>query len=325
MKLQAAVSRILAGTIIFLGSQVYALTPAQVLVEKMSHSAKTLSYKGYFNYQRGQQDTGYKIVHWVQGDIEKQRLVFLDGAPFEIINDGHSLKCLHAGDVNSDIDAAHSVDANPVHVLSGSLDSIWENYDAAIAGSSRVAGREVTRVQLSPKDNHRYPYVFFVDNETGLMLKMAVLSLQGQLLERFHFVMIDYKGVTEADLKPQIKDFKMVNHAVIASESGGNPEQAWHLVWVPSGFKEEKAKMHDWSNRANNTQVYMFSDGLSAFSVFVEPVDADVGSDTSAQMGSTSAISHYAAFAGKMFLVTVVGEIPMMTAKQIALSIRPPA
>jgi sigma-E factor negative regulatory protein RseB len=327
MKLQSSVLK-MAGVSILMSvlmsvTQVYALTPAQELVEKMSLASKNLTYKGYFSYERGQQSSSYKIVHWVQGDTEKERLVFLDGKPLEIINDGHSLQCIHAGDIEHDIHLQQSVNANPVHVLHDSLDAVWKNYNAVIAGASRVGDRNVTRVDLQPKDQHRYPFVFFVDNETGLMMKMVVSNLQGQPLERFHFVVVDYDTVTEKDLMPQIKDFKRVNHSMASGVTDQESKKSWSLAWVPAGFEEEKTKMNNWSGEENDRQVFMFSDGLSAFSVFVEPFGDVVKGDTSTQMGSTSAVSHYAQFAGQMFLVTVVGEIPIMTAKQIALSVRP--
>lgn len=81
--------------------------------------------------------------------------------------------------------------------------------------------------------------------------------------------------------------------------------------------------MRIWKPQVQGQQVYMYSDGLSAFSVFVEPASADVKNDTSTQAGSTSVVSHYREVNGHMFLVTVVGEIPIMTARQIALSVEP--
>ncbi len=322
MKRLFSVFRMMCCGFIFFAAQAYSLTPAQDLVVKMSRSAKTLSYKGYFSYERGKQSTSYKIVHWVHDDIEKQRLVFLDGKPFEIINDGHSVQCIHAGDVQ-DANAIHSVSANPVAVLSTSLASIWENYNVEIAGTTRIADRQVTRVQLTPKDQHRYPFVFFVDDETGLMLKMIILNSQQQPLERFHFVTVEYSGVTESDLIPQIKDYKIANHVNPLTETHNANEKVWDIKWRPKGFVQEKSKMMNWGVDVVDQQVYMFSDGLSAFSIFVEPFEGEVKGDISSQVGSTSAISHYVQFSGKMFLVTVVGEIPIMTAKQIALSMRP--
>ena len=39
-----------------------------------------------------------QVFHMVDNGLEKQRLVFLDGESLEIVNDGHSLNCIHPGE-----------------------------------------------------------------------------------------------------------------------------------------------------------------------------------------------------------------------------------
>lgn len=303
-----------------------ALTPEQ-LVEKMTMSARNLSYKGLFTYERGQQASSYRIVHLADGIVEKQRLVFLDGPAMEIINNGHSLKCLHSGDADVQhigLMGGEKLGFNPADMGEKALSSVWQNYVATHGGSARVAGRATTRIQLNPKDHHRYPFVFFVDDETGLMLKMLVLDSQGQLLERFHFVQVEIGSVTEQDLAPEISGYVEVEHSPAdQAGSSSNSDSGWRLAWIPDGFRQEKTRMKPLSPQARGQQVYMYADGLSAFSVFVEPAPADALNDTSTQTGSTAAVSHVVKIRGGRFLVTVVGEIPIMTAKQIALSVEP--
>jgi sigma-E factor negative regulatory protein RseB len=305
-----------------LGVDVHALTPAQQLVEKMSMSAKNLSYKGFFNYEQGQQSSSYEIIHKVDGDIEKQRLVFLDGSAFEVISDGHSLKCLHAGDVSFQSPHSHNFEANPSKFNEKSLTSIWKHYLVSIDGSARVANRMATKVKLIPNDTHRFPFEFFVDDKTGLMLKMVVLDMKQQPIERFHFVSIDFDNVSDQDLVPHIKDYVVVEHSKHQTLQKNSPAK-WQLTWIPSGFQQENAKMNAWMPEAEKQHVYMYSDGLSAFSVFVEKARDELMHDTSTQQGSTSAVTHVMTINGEQIVVTVVGEIPIMTAKQIALSLEP--
>lgn len=300
----------------------HALTPAQKLVEKMSERAKTLSYKGYFAYDRGQSSSSYYLVHLANKDADKQRLVFLDGAPLEIINNGHSFTCIHPGDIG--MHSNHGGDVDSFLKLNKSLASVWKNYDAEVTGENRVADRNVMRVELTPKDSHRYPFVFFIDSQTGLMLKMLILDHKGRPLERFHYVMIDYENVTENDLKPGIKNYSSVKHSETDHRISNKSETIpWKLTWIPSGFERDRTSMESWHKTEHNESSYMFSDGLSAFSVFVEQTDQVAKSGTSKRMGSTSAISHYITAGSKVYLVTVIGEIPLIAAKQIAMSVRP--
>ena len=307
---------------------VHALSPAQQLVTKMTDSARNLSYKGYFTYERGQQSNSYLIIHSQVDNAIRQRLVFLDGPVIEVIDDGKSLKSLYQGGKHSPQHPVYplsQLEINPLESRKSSLDSIWQNYNVTITGHTRVADRAVTKVQLIPKDLDRYPFVFFVDDATGLMLKMVVLTQQGQLMERFHFVHIEVGKVDESDLVPQItgQEEEIPDPAAAPIPADTSSASGWHLAWLPSGFIEQKPFMHPLVSPLKGQQIYRYSDGLSAFSVFIEPAKDDIKHDTATQLGSTSVISHLKKINGVFFLVTVVGEIPIMTAKQIALSVEP--
>ena len=64
----------------------------------------------------------------------------------------------------------------------------------------------------------------------------------------------------------------------------------------------------------------MYSDGLSAFSVFVAP-DVDMSKSLSVQSGATLAYSIVKRDAEGSYSITVVGEIPMVAVKGIAMSV----
>ena len=66
----------------------------------------------------------------------------------------------------------------------------------------------------------------------------------------------------------------------------------------------------------------MYGDGLSRFSVFIEPVSGKAATDTRTQLGPTVAVSRRLTTPKGDTLVTVVGEIPLGTAERIALSLR---
>ncbi|NRB37500.1 MAG: MucB/RseB C-terminal domain-containing protein [Pseudomonadales bacterium] len=293
---------------------------AQQLIEKMSVSARTQDFKGYFTFERGRQSTSYFVAHKVKDDKQHQRIVFMDGQPMEIIKDGHSFQCLHPGGKN--IEAAHG-HLGSLGNLNKSKAKLWAYYTAETLGEQRVAGRETTKILLKPQDQHRYPFVFNVDNVSGLMVKMVVLDTHGAPMERFHFVNLELGNVSEKDLAPGIKDYRVVEHgaAVDVHDSARVDTDHWQLAWLPGGFEQETTAMKPW-NAALENKAFMYSDGLSAFSVFIEESSSENQASISKQLGSTAAISHYMQADGKVYLITVVGEIPVMTAKQIASAVR---
>lgn len=299
---------------------VFAQDDAQALIEKMSQSAKTLDYKGYFTFERGNQSSSFYMVHQLVDDKEHQRLVFMDGKPLEIIGNGHSFKCLHPGGKN--IQASHG-EINTLLNFNKSKAGIWQYYSAEVRAEERVAGRETLQVLLSPLDQHRYPFVFNIDAETGLMVKMLVLDGRGQPLERFHYVNLEFGDVTADDLKPAMENYSVVEHLPYekTAEDASTLSATWELAWVPGGFVQEEVRMKPWSEQRHQ-QAFMYSDGVAAFSVFVEESSAANQASVSRQLGSTAAVSHYVNSVDKVYLVTVVGEIPVVTAKQIASAVR---
>ena len=67
----------------------------------------------------------------------------------------------------------------------------------------------------------------------------------------------------------------------------------------------------------------MYDDGLARFSVFLEAMDQNAGSDARLQFGPTVAVSRQLTTPKGEVMVTVVGEIPIGTAERVALSMRP--
>ena len=66
----------------------------------------------------------------------------------------------------------------------------------------------------------------------------------------------------------------------------------------------------------------LYDDGLTRFSVFLEPLLGASVPDSRLQLGPTVAVSRHLTSPDGDMMATVVGEIPMGTAERIALSMR---
>ena len=73
---------------------------------------------------------------------------------------------------------------------------------------------------------------------------------------------------------------------------------------------------------AASRDALMYSDGLSAFTLFVDQVEQDSMPDMSRRWGATAAVVRHQRDGERNMRITVVGELPMATAKRIALSVR---
>jgi sigma-E factor negative regulatory protein RseB len=193
-------------------------------------------------------------------------------------------------------------------------------YDLGMAGKSRVAGRDAVIVTLTPRDQHRYAFELHLDRATGLALRSLMLNDKGQLLERFQMTRLDTEALPgDNDLRPSAA-CKPLQHV----ESASNDTVAgWRSDWLPPGFELVNSSVRRDPKRDSTVSSLMYDDGLARFSVFLEPVKEDVGTDVRTQLGPTSAVSRRFNTPKGKVMVTVVGEIPLGTAERVALSMRP--
>ena len=242
-------------------------------------------------------------------------MIQLDGSAQEVVRIDGQTQCVSGTLIAGLGDSPNSA----VRALDPQKLKNW--YDLAVIGKSRVAGRPAVIVSLKPRDQHRYGFELHLDKETGLPLKSLLLDDKGRLLERFQFTQLDTADVpSEKDLQAS-NDCKPVN---LESDkaSAVKSAQVWRSDWLPPGFELTSSTARKDPQTKTQVNSLMYDDGLTRFSVFLEPLNGATVTDTRTQLGPTVAVSRRLATAQGDMMVTVVGEIPVGTAERIALSMR---
>ncbi|WP_341521095.1 MucB/RseB C-terminal domain-containing protein [Pseudomonas sp. G.S.17] len=288
---------------------------AQDMLKRLAQAQQQQSFQGTFVYERNGSFSTHRIWHRVVGGKVREHLLQLDGSAQEVLRVDGLTQCvsgtLEAGVSNLPDSPARTFDLKKLSAL----------YDMKTVGKSRVAGRPATIIAMTPKDQHRFGIELHLDNETGLPLKSLLLSEKGQLLERFQFTELDTADIpTDQVLQPSA-DCKPVDLAKAKPEVPGKPGP-WRSEWTPPGFEltSNTSRMDPTSKVLVSS--LMYDDGLSRFSVFIEPVSAATVTDIRTQLGPTVAVSRRLTTPKGDAMVTVVGEIPIGTAERIALSMR---
>ena len=162
------------------------------------------------------------------------------------------------------------------------LEAIGRSYRVLLGSSDRVAGRPVRQVHFQPVDDFRYARHAWIDNETGLALRSAVVA-GDQVLEQMVIADLQLSGVARSALP----------------ETANRPDASvWPGPAVP-GY-ELRAMVGGAAHRH-----WLFSDGLGAISVFAEQVD-EVRPDERWARGATQGLTR--SVAGMRW--TVLGEAP---------------
>lgn len=188
-------------------------------------------------------------------------------------------------------------------------------YEFISVGRARIAGRPAQQIRIISRDNTRFSYQLWLDEATGMLLKLNMLDVKGGVLEQIQ--------VTSLNVTPEPNDyFSRINNALLPGPMVLTRKQArehqWDVGYLPVGMKEVR---HDTRRLALTGQVVeykMFSDGLVDISVYVQRAQDAVGED----MVLRNDLSTFLTLTDGKAQVTVVGEIPLQTANAIATSLK---
>ena len=160
---------------------------ANPVINKMSQAMRDLNYELAFVQTTPTNMDSFRYRHINQGQKVYAQLVTLDGEQQEIIQRGNLVSYFQPGSRAFTINSGEIVDALPA-VIRTDFSKLSQNYDFIKLGKDRIAGRFVDTIRIVPKDDFRYQYLVFLDEENGLLLRGDMLDREGKLLDQFRVV-----------------------------------------------------------------------------------------------------------------------------------------
>jgi sigma-E factor negative regulatory protein RseB len=289
------------------------------LLKKMASASRRLNYSGTFVYQHSGQNETSRIVHFVNpagGEFEK--LETLDGPAREVIRTNDQVTC-YLPDTKTVLIEKRSTRRFPA-LLPEQLSGVADNYVVSVTGMDRVAGYDCRVVLLEPKDKLRYGHQFCAEAGSGLPLRSRTLSEKNQLLEAFAFTELRIGGSFSRDqvrsrYAARSKEWK-VDHSALAI-TDVPADTGWSLTRQPTGFKKLTELKRSIAGRAGMVSHIVYSDGLAAVSVFIEPLPKARPARSLSHQGAVNIYIRPIAD----HMVTVLGEAPAATVMQIANSL----
>lgn len=292
------------------------------LLNKMGEAIKSSNYYGTLVYMHDGQVESLKLVHKNDANGEYQRIVHLTGAAREVIRKNDVVTC-YMPDSQSVFVGERRLNNHLLARLSKNFQEFTNQYNFAIDGDGRVAGRETTIVAIRPKDDYRYGYRFWIDNDSNLLLKLDLMDSSKTVLEQLMFVDISVGvDIPEEMLKPAIdgKSFTWHKGHDEATKDSNAKQAGWTINKLPYGFTIRDRAKQKMPNSDDLVDYLFVSDGLATISVYIEKF----GVENKGYVGSSrvGAVSIYGSLMND-YHVTVVGEAPQSTVKMIAESISP--
>ena len=290
-------------------------------LDRLYHSqsvVQKLEYSGTFVYQQGSQVRTSRITRLRTTKSVIEKLEVLDGQSQEYVRNGEEIihyfpaerrvVVEHRGSERSFPDISFT---NPREIL--------RYYTARQLGMDRVAGRDVLGFALEPRDGLRYGYRFWSDRASGLLLRAQTLSEKGEIIEQISFTQLSIGNVRPSQVKTShanTRGWRIENSSATDKTPSG-----WNAGWLPGGFKPVrtvKRVLGRPENAGEPREVVqlVFSDGLAGISVFIEAWSPRHES-LPVQQGSLNMLGKRH---GKFWL-TIVGEVPLATIRQVAESL----
>ena len=289
-------------------------------LKTVAFAAHQTDYSGVFIYQYDNRVETSRIVHVVEPDSEYEKLESLDGPKREIIRHHGQVWC-YISHKMVQVDSQQGRSRFP-SLLPEQLSTLDANYQAREAGMERVAGYNTQVILFQPKDNLRYAHKIWAHTDSGLLLKAAVLGDKKQVIEQYTFTQLQIGGNIDRSWIGS-KDSAGRGAGLLVSPETAKGGIATNSGWVadalPAGFKKTREIQRPMRGKHAPVTQIVFSDGLSAISIFIELSDED--EDDVEGLSSRGAVNLYHKVLDK-HLITVVGEVPPRTVMQVLDSVR---
>jgi len=290
---------------------------AKSWLERLSQSLRQLNFSTSFVVVKNNQAEPYHWLHGVTQDkIELEIVARLNGPRRDVLRKGDVVSYIEPEQEVYSI-AASSLTSPIPSIFSHNISDLEDNYRFISVGRSRVLGRVAQLIRIVAKDEHRFGYWLWLDQKSGLLLKTAIITRQGQMLEQIQFTHLDITSNVSENLV-QLQETRLPEVIELAVDNE-MPTLFWQINWLPEGFTAVKSDRHRIHQNKKAVEFMLFSDGLVDVSVYINPSSQKQRPVEYATDGATLVFNQII----NGLEVSVVGKIPLTTAKKIADSITP--
>lgn len=278
-------------------------------LERIGPALIEQDYQGTLVMVSGTSMETLAVFHAFDAGRERMRLVTLTGPQREVIRDDKMVMCIGTGLDSVGYDADTAGRWNPAGQFAGA--GKLENYRAKLGSSGRVADRDTQVVDLQPRDAWRYGYRLWLDQQTGLPLRIALIGESGQALEQMAFTDLRIGSKPDAaDLRPSTQQGL---RRVQTLSAGEQSDPGWRVGSPPPGFTLRGGR------RLGDSVQLLYSDGLASVSVYIEPISANQRGESVMRRG---AVNVHSLWQGGRRIV-VIGKVPAMTVDYFARNTQP--
>ncbi len=219
---------------------------AKQWLERINAAVVNNNYKGVMVFAQGASMESFSVDHQMSNGEETLRMKTLSGAPKELVKKGGQFQT-NAQTKHVQFSSAIAAEQTSFSQFAHAADNKW--YKVELAEKSRVAERSVQVVDIKAQDQLRYSYRLWLDEQTGLPLRVVTLDENKAIIEQVVFTQIQITPSKQQDVARKTPKQKTLE----------NP------------YKDVKGFKLIAKEAKGNSQHLLYTDGLSSVSLYVEP------------------------------------------------------
>lgn len=278
-------------------------------LERMNQTLNQRNYELALVVIDGLRNEPVQLIHGVLADGPATLVTYLNGPPRQVVRFADRVSYFD-GDGSAYSVAGERLSGPLPAAFWGDLRALARNYQFQLAGRNRTAGRPVQLVRVVPRDELRYGALLWLDEEHGLLLRLDLISSQGQLMEQVQVVSASLSEQPAASLSA-LSIGKLPAMAPTPDGSASAPR--WQLGWLPAGFELRRQDRHRLAVVDDSVDYYLLSDGLTELSVYIQAEPQPREAQQAANLGATSIVSRWQ----RGLEVAAVGRLPAETLARV--------
>ncbi len=310
----------LAISVFVLGASVAAEAPPAVtpsdaiaLLNRIQQAAQRQNYFGTFVHQQGSQVQSSRVTHGVDRSGEHEKLELMDGQAREFIRNNDDVRCYMPDSKLVLIEKRARYDTFPALLTSPPVD-LDQYYRLSIEGTDRIAGRTAQLLVLEARDKKRYGYRLWFDKDSYLLLKAQTINEKGVSIEQVAFTNVTIGGTIDASrVRPSAANtdgWRTETNRMVPVDLA---LAGWSVTEPPPGFRKVMEVRRAFGGREDIGQM-VYSDGLAAISIFIEPSAPHDGAEGEASKGPINVVTERYGD----FWLTIVGDAPVASIRDMA-------
>jgi len=299
------------------------------VLQRMSDADQNQNYRGTFILRKSDDLSTLRVTHGSDQSGIRESLEALNGEPKKIVRHDNTIVSIFPK--RELLTIRHNTKRQPLHwQLPENTHQLENSYAIKRLADDRIADHPTFVLDLLPDDKFRYGYRYWVDKNTGMLLRCDLLNEDSIVVEQMMFTSLEYLEQAPQpafDLK-QFKHYQQQILDMASDDVARSATQQWAVNNLPKGFMLTQSTMrYSPRVRARNTSGeqkqapdllhLVYSDGLASVSVFIEKnQELDKHRSGASSMGVVNAFGRSV---GEYF-VTVVGGVPVKTVQIMAQS-----